>query len=440
MSEKRYPHNLEAERAVLGAVLVEGTRLLEVPWLKPAMFYRQPHAWTWAAMRRLADANTAIDLVTLRSELERAGDLERVGGMTYVLDLVDGVPRSSNIEHYAGLVKEAWVLRELMTIGTTAVAEAQQAEDPAREVLAKTEQRLYELTNGAERGELVAAADLVGGVSEKLTTLMERRSRLLGHSTGLFDLDFYTRGLQPKTLCIVAARPSMGKTALVTNIATHVARTAGPVAFFSIEQGREELLMRQVVSDARIDNNRVMSGRLQPHEFERVAKAVDLVGRTPLWIDESSNTTVLEIRSKSRRLKARAGLALIVVDYLQLLGSAERSENRNLELGAMTRAFKGLGKELDVPVVVLSQLNRQLESRADKRPNLGDLRESGAIEQDADQVIFIYRDDYYNEDSNEKGIAELILAKHRNGPTGTARVRFVKEETRFENLAREEAA
>jgi replicative DNA helicase len=440
MSERTFPHNIEAERAVLGAVLVQSERLLDVSWLQPRMFYRLSHQRVWAAMRRMAEANTAIDVVTLRAELEKVGDLESVGGMAYVLALADGVPRSSNIEHYATIVREAWMLRELMRISKVTMDDAERAEDAAHEVLAKTEQRIYELAAGTERGELVPASALSDQVQTRLLALAESRSNLLGHSTGLVDLDGLTRGLQGKTLIILAARPSMGKTALALNIATHVARTVGPVAFFSLEMGHEELLQRQVTSDARISLDRVMSGQLSDHDYARLNAAAARVKSTKLWVDETPDTTVLEIRSKARRMKAREGLALVIVDYLQLLGTAEKSENRNLELGAMTRAFKNLSKELDVPVMVLSQLNRNLEARGDKRPTLGDLRESGAIEQDADQVIFIYRDEVYVKDTPDQGIAELIIAKHRNGATGIVRVRFAKHETRFENLARHEEA
>ena len=435
MSDDTFPHSLEAERATIGGVMVDPGRLLDVPWLQPAHFYRIPHQDIWRAMLALGEQGREIDVVTLSEALRGAGRLDRVGGAAYLSQLVDGVPRASNVAHYAAVVREQAALRAIVHAGETMAAKARTAREDARQVLAEAEQAIYAIGQGTATGELVPAADAIGGVMQRFEALLENRTGITGLPTGFADLDRLTRGLQPKTLVILAARPSMGKSAMAMNIAAHVVEHVGePVAFFSLEMSRDELLFRQVVATARVNGTRVLGGHVNQTEYQALSHAFGVIGQTPLWIDETADTTVLEIRSKARRLKARAGLGLVIVDYLQLLGSSQRAENRTLEVAAMTRGFKQLAKELDVPVVVLSQLNRDLERRGEKRPTLADLRDSGAIEQDADLVLFLYRDEVYNPNTQDVGIAEVQIAKQRNGPTGTVRLRWSKEMTRFDNL------
>jgi replicative DNA helicase len=433
----QYPHDLEAEKSTLGAVLVRSDALLEVSWLRPEHFYRDAHQCIWKAMLEMAQRAESVDLVTLAAGLRRADALDRVGGTAYIASLIDGLPRSTNIAHYADQVRETWLLRRLMTAGGTLATDAAEPGAEAKALLARAEGEILSLGQNAMRGDLVPAADSIGDVHARLEMLLETKTGVTGIATGLTDLDRMTRGLQKGALTVLAARPSMGKTALALNIAAHVARTAGPAAVFSLEMTRDELLLREVIAEARVSANRVLGGYLNQGEYAAISDALGAVGSWPIWIDDAADTTVLEMRSKARRLQHRAGLSLVVVDYLQLMaddGRGRRAENRTQEVSALTRGFKALAKELQVPVLLLSQLNRGPESRADKRPNLSDLRESGAIEQDADLVVMLYRDEYYNPQSQDVGIAEAIIAKARNGPTGTVRLAFIAEQTRFANL------
>lgn len=436
MTDRSYPHALDAERAVLGAVLVQSDRLLEVPSLGEEDFYRDAHRRIWRQMRAMVNGGAVVDTVTLRAALERAGDLEAVGGVAYLAGLVDGLPRSTNIVHYAQIVRDKATLRGVIGAAEEMREAALAAEDDADAILARGESAIFALAQRSTGGDLVPAADAIGGVMQQIETLLETKSGVTGVPTGFKDLDAMTRGFQPATLIVLAARPSMGKTALVGNIAASVARQVGPVGFFSLEQGRDELLLRMVIGEARISGTRLLSGYVNQSDYAALSHAVGVVGQTPVWIDETGDTTALAIRSKARRMKARAGLSLVIVDYLQLLGSEQkRPENRNLEVAAMTRGFKQLAKELRVPVVLLSQLNRSLETRGEKRPTLADLRDSGAIEQDADLVLFLYRDEVYNPNTSDRGIAEVNIAKHRNGPTGTIKLAWNAEQMRFDNLA-----
>jgi replicative DNA helicase len=433
----QYPHDLEAEKSAIGAVLVRSDALLEVSWLQPEHFYRDAHQCIWKAMLEMAQRAESVDLVTLAASLRRADAFDRVGGTAYITSLIDGLPRSTNIAHYADQVRETWLLRRLMTAGGTLATEAAEPGAEAKALLARAEGEILSLGQNAMRGDLVPAADSIGQVHARLEMLLETKTGVTGIATGLADLDRMTRGLQKGALTVLAARPSMGKTALALNIAAHVARTTGPVAVFSLEMTRDELLLREVIAEARVSANRVLGGYLNQDEYAAISSALGAVGSWPIWIDDAADTTVLEMRSKARRLQHRAGLALVVVDYLQLMGDdgrGRRAENRTQEVSALTRGFKALAKELQVPVLLLSQLNRGPESRADKRPNLSDLRESGAIEQDADLVVMLYRDEYYNPHSSDVGVAEAIIAKARNGPTGTVRLAFIAEQTRFANL------
>jgi replicative DNA helicase len=389
-------------------------------------------------MVTLSERNEAIDFVTLKEELSRGGDLDHVGGPAYIASLVDGVPRATNIEYYARIVKEKATLRNLIYAANKILASAYEAEQEPELILDEAESSIFAVADDRLKAGFVPMRDLVKENFPKVELLFEHKRLVTGVPTGFIDLDEMTRGLQAGDLVIIAARPSMGKTSLVLNIAQHVAVQPDlTVGFFSLEMSKEALFIRLLTSEAQIDSHRLMSGAIGQKDYGRISHAIETLSAMRLFIDDTANIGVLEMRAKSRRLQAEHGLNLIVLDYIQLMSARGRYENRTLELASISRSLKGLAKELNVPIVVLSQLSRAPEARADHRPQLSDLRESGALEQDADVVVLIYRDDAYNRDPNnpDAGIAELILAKQRNGPTGVVKLAFLREQTRFANLA-----
>jgi replicative DNA helicase len=389
-------------------------------------------------MVALNERRDAIDFITLKEELQRGGDLDAVGGPAYVASLADGVPRATNVEYYARIVKEKATLRNLIFAANKILTNAYEADQEAEAILDEAETAIFAVAEDRLRGGFVAMRDLVKESFPKIEKLFEQKRLVTGVPTGFADLDEMTRGLQGGDLIIVAARPSMGKTSLVLNIAQHVAVQPELVAaFFSLEMSKESLFLRLLTSEAQIDSHRLMTGAIGQKDYGRLSHALESLSAMKLYIDDTPNVGVLEMRAKSRRLQAEHGLHLIVIDYIQLMSGRGRFENRTLELAAISRSLKGLAKELNVPIVVLSQLSRAPEARSDHRPQLSDLRESGALEQDADLVVLIYREDAYNRDPNNEnaGIAELIIAKQRNGPTGVVKLAFLKEQTRFANLA-----
>ncbi|HTM02842.1 MAG TPA: replicative DNA helicase [Vicinamibacterales bacterium] len=438
-AERTLPHNLEAERSVLGAILVHNDAFnLAAQVIEPGDFYRDAHRRIFDKMIALNERNHAIDFITLKEELARAGELDEVGGPAYIASLADGVPRATNIEHYAKIVKEKATLRNLIYAANKILTNAYEADQESDLILDEAESAIFSVADDRLKAGFVAMRDLVKESFPKIEQLFEQKRLITGVPTGFYDLDEMTRGLQGGDLIIVAARPSMGKTSLVLNMSQHVATQPDmTVGFFSLEMSKESLFIRLLTSVAEIDSHRLMSGALGQKDYGRISHALETLSAMRLFIDDSSNIGVLEMRAKCRRLQAEHGLSLIVVDYIQLMSGRGRFENRTLELASISRSLKGLAKELNVPIVVLSQLSRGPESRSDHRPQLSDLRESGALEQDADLVGLIYRDDVYNRDPNnpDAGIAELIIAKQRNGPTGTVRLAFLREQTRFANLA-----
>jgi replicative DNA helicase len=438
-AERTLPHNLEAERSVLGAILVHNDAFnLAAQVVDSRDFYRDAHRRIFDKMVLLNERNQAIDFVTLKEELSRSGDLDEVGGPAYVASLADGVPRATNVEYYARIVKEKSTLRNLIFAANKILTSAYEADQEADLVLDEAESAIFAVADDRLRAGFVPMRDLVKESFPKIEQLFEQKRLITGVPTGFVDLDEMTRGLQAGDLVIVAARPSMGKTSLVLNIAQHVAMLPDhTVGFFSLEMSKESLFLRLLTSEAQIDSHRLMSGAIGQKDYGRISHALETLSAMRLFIDDSAGVGVLEMRAKARRLKGEHGLSLLVVDYIQLMSGRGRFENRTLELASISRSLKGLAKELDVPIVVLSQLSRAPESRSDHRPQLSDLRESGALEQDADVVVLIYRDDVYNRDPNspDAGTAELILAKQRNGPTGTVRLAFLREQTRFANLA-----
>lgn len=424
---------------MLGAILVHNDAFnLAAQVISGRDFYRDAHRRIFEKMAALSERNQAIDFITLKEELARAGELDEVGGPAYIASLVDGVPKATNVEYYARIVKEKSTLRNLIYAANKILAEAYEADQESDAILDQAESAIFAVAEDRLKGGFVAMRDLVKESFPKIERLFEQKRLITGVPTGFVDLDEMTRGLQAGDLVIVAARPSMGKTSLVLNISQYVAMQPGhTVGFFSLEMSKESLFLRLLASEAQIDSHRLMSGAIGQKDYGRISHALETLSAMRLFIDDTANIGVLEMRAKARRLKSEHGLSLLVVDYIQLMSARGRYENRTLELAAISRSLKGLAKELHVPVVVLSQLSRAPESRSDHRPQLSDLRESGALEQDADVVILIYRDDMYNRDPNnpDAGVAELIVAKQRNGPTGTVRLAFLREQTRFANLA-----
>jgi replicative DNA helicase len=438
-AERSLPHNLEAERSVLGAILVHNDAFnMAAQVIDSADFYRDAHRRIFDKMVALNERNQAIDFVTLKEELGRAGELDDVGGPSYVASLADGVPRATNVEYYARIVKEKSTLRNLIFAANKILTNAYEADQESDLILDEAESAIFAVADDRLKAGFIAMRDLVKESFPKIEQLFEQKRLITGVPTGFVDLDEMTRGLQSGDLIIVAARPSMGKTSLVLNMAQYVAtqpdRTVG---FFSLEMSKESLFLRLLTSEAQIDSHRLMSGAIGQKDYGRISHALETLSAMKLYIDDTASIGVLEMRAKARRLKAEHGLSLLVVDYIQLMSGRGRFENRTLELASISRSMKGLAKELNVPVVVLSQLSRAPEARSDHRPQLSDLRESGALEQDADLVVLIYRDDVYNKDPNspDAGTAELIVAKQRNGPTGVVRLAFLREQTRFANLA-----
>ena len=438
-AERTLPHNLEAERSVLGAILVHNDAYnLAVQVIEPGDFYRDAHRRIFDRMISLNERNQAIDFVTLKEELARNGELDEVGGPAYVASLADGVPRATNVEYYARIVKEKATLRNLIFAANKILTNAYEADQESDLILDEAESAIFAVADDRLKAGFVPMRDLVKESFPKIEQLFEQKRLITGVPTGFVDLDEMTRGLQGGDLIIVAARPSMGKTSLVLNISQYVATQPNhSVGFFSLEMSKESLFIRLLTSEAQIDSHRLMSGAIGQKDYGKISHALETLSAMKLYIDDSTNIGVLEMRAKARRLQAEHGLSLLVIDYIQLMSGRGRFENRTLELASISRSLKGLAKELNVPIVVLSQLSRGPESRADHRPQLSDLRESGALEQDADLVGLIYRDDVYNKDPNspDAGTAELIIAKQRNGPTGTVRLAFLREQTRFANLA-----
>jgi len=438
-AERTLPHNLEAERSVLGAILVHNDAFnLAAQVIDSRDFYRDAHRRIFDRMVALNERHDAIDFVTLKEELARAGELDEVGGPAYVASLADGVPRATNVEYYARIVKEKSTLRNLIYAANKIVTNAYEADQESDLILDEAESAIFAVADDRLKSGFVAMRDLVKDSFPKIEQLFEQKRLITGVPTGFVDIDEMTRGLQAGDLVIVAARPSMGKTSLVLNIAQYVASLGDRVVgFFSLEMSKESLFLRLLTSEAQIDGHRLMSGAIGGNDYHHISHALEKLNSMKLFIDDTANIGVLEMRAKSRRLQAEHGLSLLVVDYIQLMSGRGRFENRTLELASISRSLKGLAKELNVPIIVLSQLSRAPESRSDHRPQLSDLRESGALEQDADVVVLIYRDDVYNRDPNspDAGTAELILAKQRNGPTGVVRLAFLREQTRFANLA-----
>lgn len=431
------PHSREAEESVLGAVLLSEDAVNEVmDRVHPEDFYVPAHQAVFEAMRDLFDSNQAIDAVTVSEELRRRGELEKIGGIQFLTRLVDIVPSTSNVAYYAGIVEEHAKRRELIRAGSLVTEVAFDMDEDIATVMDRAEQQVLGVAEKRASQTLLEVGPMFSDVLEHIESMEQRGSEITGLATGFVDLDKKLAGLQPANLVVVAARPAMGKSSLALGIAINVASQDEPVAVFSLEMSKEELVQRILSSVGKVDSMKLRSGQLGPL-WKRVVDAAGRMYKAPIFIDDSPVVTVTDIRAKCRRLKRKRGLSLVVVDYLQLMQASTR-ENRQQEISEITRNLKNLARELKVPIIAVSQLNRSLESREDKRPRLSDLRESGAIEQDADVVMFIYRHEYYHpEDPDKRGIAEVIVAKHRAGSTGPVEMTFQPEFTRFANLGRD---
>ena len=435
------PHNLDAEVSVLGSMLLSRNAVADVSEVVgPDDFYRGAHRTIFEAARDLYNRGEPLDTVTLADELDRRGTLEDVGGVVALTDIVHKVPTSANALYYARIVSEQALRRRLIDAGTEITKLGYQPEHGVTEAVDAAEQVIFDVAQRGRSTDIQAIKPLLHESFELLERLSENKTGITGLPTGFVDFDDLTAGLQPGNLVIVAARPAMGKSTLVTNMAAHVTvETRVPVAMFSLEMSASEVVMRLLSAESRVALEKLRTGRLEDPDWAKLSQAMGRLAEAPLYIDDTAGVNLMDIRSKCRRIKQKSGLSLIIIDYLQLMQSHRaRVENRVQEVSEISRGLKILAKELDVPVIALSQLSRKPEDRArdDRRPQLADLRESGSIEQDADLVAFIYRDEVYDPDTAAKGEAELIVAKHRNGPLRTIRLSFLGHHSRFANMAR----
>ena len=437
------PQNIEAEEAIISAILIDNDALLDViETLRPDDFYRTAHQKIYTAIADLFDKAEPVDLVTLANKLKEMGHLEAVGGASYLARLVDTVPLAVNARHYAKIVHDKASLRRMIEKANAIIKRCFEEKGDAEDVIDFAEASIFEISEKKARQSFFPLSKIILGNIETLEEKQGNRSLVTGVPTGFTQLDNMTSGLQKSDLIILAARPSMGKTALALNIARNAAVDANiPVAVFSLEMSKEQLSLRMLCSEARIDSSRLRGGFFSMDDWHRITDAAGILSEAPIYIDDSPSLSAMEIRAKARRLKMDKNIGLIIIDYLQLMQGRAGAERRDLEISEISRGLKALAKELDLPVMALSQLNRMLEQRTDKRPRLSDLRESGALEQDADLVAFIYRDEVYNkeEDNPNRGTAEILLSKQRNGPTGDIYLSFLNSYTRFENQASEEA-
>ena len=433
------PQNLEAEESVLGAMLLSATAVGTVSEILDASdFYRESHAKMYRAALALWAKGEPVDAITLANELDERGEVEAVGGQSRVAELAALVPSTSNVEHYARIVKEMSTLRGLVRAGQEIARLGQERPGEVTDLVDRAEQIVFELGQQRVTSDFAHIEVLLKESFERITQLYEAGVEITGVPSGYRELDLLTSGFQPGNLVILAARPSMGKSALGLCIAANLGvRVGTPVALFTLEMSKSEVTQRMMCSEAKVESQRLRTGRLAPDDWPRLTAACDRLMKAPIYVDDSGATTIMELRSKARRLKSREpNLGLIVVDYLQLMTSGATAENRVQEVSQISRALKVLARELDVPILAMSQLSRAVEQRHDKRPLLSDLRESGSLEQDSDLVFFVYRDEYYNqEESDQQGLAEVILAKHRNGPTGMVKLSFLRRYAKFADLA-----
>ncbi|MDP2938456.1 MAG: replicative DNA helicase [Candidatus Omnitrophota bacterium] len=438
--EKLPPQNLEAEMAVLGSMLMDEDAISSATeLLDKDSFYKDTHKKIFEAIRNLYNANKAVDIITLTDELKRNLTLNEIGGASFLTALVNSVPTAANINHYVSIVKEKYILRTLINSATKIVSLCYGSEGNVDEVVDSAEKFIFEVSDRKSQVSYLHLKEIIKDSIENIDRLYQKKAHVTGIPTGFIDFDSKTSGLQESDLIVIAGRPSMGKSAFALGIAEYAGVVEKiPLVFFSLEMSKEQLVQRMLCVHAKVDAHKVRTGYLSPSDWPRLTAAAGKLSEAPIFIDDSPAISVMELRAKARRLKAHQGIKLIILDYMQLMRGSGHAENRQQEISDISRSLKSLARELDVPIVAISQLSRAVEARTDHRPQLSDLRESGAIEQDADVVVLILREEYYKPTPENEGIAEVIIAKQRNGPVGSMKLSFIKEYTRFENLARAE--
>ncbi len=438
--EKIPPQNLEAEMAVLGSMLIDEEAIsVAAESLDRDLFYKDSHRKVFEAIIGLYNSSKAVDLITLTDELKRKGNLEEVGGASFLTALANSVPTAANINHYVSIVKEKGILRTLINNSTKVISLCYESDGNVNEVVDSAEQLVFDVSDRRIHGSYQHLKELIKDGIEKIDLLYQKKAHVTGIPTGYVDFDIQTAGLQPSDLIIVAGRPSMGKSAFALGIIEHAGVVAKiPVAIFSLEMSKEQLVQRMLCAHAKVDAHKVRTGYLATSDWPRLTAAAGKLSDSPIYVDDTPAISVMELRAKARRMKMHHDIQLIVLDYMQLMRGAMNSESRQQEISEISRSLKALARELNVPIVAISQLSRAVEAREHHRPQLSDLRESGAIEQDADVVALILREEYYNPTPDNEGIAEINIAKQRNGPVGTVKLAFIKEYTRFENIARAE--
>jgi len=439
--EKVPPQNIEAEVAVLGSMLLDREAIARaIEELEENAFYSDAHKKIYRSIVKLYDNNEAVDMVTIIESLKKGGLLDDVGGATRIAELANSIPTSANIDHYARIVKEKYLLRRLIETATRIVTEGYEPASSAEDVLDRAEKLIFDITSSSKREMHVSSMkDIIKESIETIDKLYQRKENITGIPTGFHDLDVMTAGLQKSDLIVLAGRPSMGKSALAISMMEHAAVVEKvPCAFFSLEMSRDQLAQRMLCSQAGVNAHKVRTGFFSQTDWPKLVTAAGKLSEAPIYIDDTPGISALELRAKARRLKAKHDIKLLVIDYLQLMRGAAGIENRQQEISEISRSLKALARELDLPVIAISQLSRAVEQRADHRPMLSDLRESGAIEQDADLVVLLLREEYYNPTDENKGIAEVIVAKQRHGPVGSVNLAFLSEFTKFSNLARGE--
>ena len=437
-SHKMPPQNMEAEQSVLGGILIENGAIHKVmEILTPDDFYRDSHKKIFNSLLDLSERDEPADLITLTHELRKKDQLDPIGGASYVASLIDSIPTAANIEYYARIVKEKAILRKLIEAATDIVTQSYEDRQDVEGLLDEAERAIFQIAENRVRPSFYPIREIVKSSFKTLEKLFEKKEMITGIPSGFKSLDHYTAGFQPSDLIIVAGRPSMGKTAICLNMAQYAAiEKRVPVAIFSLEMSKEQLVLRMLCSEAQVEGTRIRTGFLSESDWPKLTLAAGNLSDASIFIDDTPALTILELRAKARRLKGEHGLGLLIVDYLQLMRGRTMIENRQQEISEISRSLKALAKELNIPVIAVSQLSRRSESREDKRPQMSDLRESGAIEQDADLILFIYRDEVYNrsEDNPNRGKAEVIIGKQRNGPTGKVDMTFLDKFTAFKDL------
>ncbi len=433
------PHDVEAEQAILGCMLTDKDAVISaIEVLKEEDFYREDNRAIYSAILSLYSRNEPIDIITVKAELVEQGNFERIGGLEYLAELPERVPTTANVEKYIKIVDEKATLRSLIQTSNELIALGYDESEDVDNIMDMAEKKVFDLSQKKSAKGYSALKDVLVGSFAELEKLYNQKGNVTGITTGFIDLDNKTAGLHNSDLIIIAARPAMGKSAFAINLATNAAVKANvPVVIFNLEMSKEQVGNRILCSEAMVDSNKIRTGQIEDDDWMKLATTLGELSEAPIYIDDTPGISIMEIRAKCRKLKIEKNIGLIVIDYLQLIqGTGKRNASREQEISEISRSLKILAKELDVPVIALSQLSRTAERRDDKRPMLSDLRESGAIEQDADLVIFLYRDDYYNEDTEKKNVAEVILAKHRGGSTGTVELAWMPSYTKFANLDR----